>query len=213
MPQFRGTIVAFDDSTYRATVRLDGSAAQVLAGVHVNRLAAASVTAGRKCLVDTGDHANIEDTVVLAVWEQGAAEAAGGQMKVKNGGTYTLPGTGVYTVTSGSSADAYGSWAQFRAASGNALYIVGVSFRAIGQPGYAGFDIGLGAAASEVSIGEFPIPMQASDSSWGVFIPLVAWIPVPASTRIAVRAYDNETATNGHQITLHVVDQADVEPL
>jgi hypothetical protein len=77
VPTFRGTIVAFDDSTYRAAVRLDGSAPQVFTDVHVSRLAAASIVAGRRCIIDTGDHADIEDAVVIAVWAEGADDGAG----------------------------------------------------------------------------------------------------------------------------------------
>lgn len=68
MAQLRGTLVSFNAGTYRAVVRLDGSAPQALTNVRCNRLPSAEYTAGRRVLVDTGDHGDIEDAVVLAVW-------------------------------------------------------------------------------------------------------------------------------------------------
>lgn len=68
MAQYRGTLVSFNSGTYRATVRLDGSAPQVLTNVHCTRLASAEFVADRRCLVDTGDHGDIDDAVVIAVW-------------------------------------------------------------------------------------------------------------------------------------------------
>jgi hypothetical protein len=69
MQTLRGTIVTFDSGTFTATVRLDGSAAQTLTGVAVNRgLASAAVTAGRRCIIDTATQANPALFVVVAVF-------------------------------------------------------------------------------------------------------------------------------------------------
>lgn len=69
MPTNRGTIVTFDSVAYTASVRLDGSAAQTLTGVAVNRgLAAASITAGRRAIIDTAGQANAALFVVVAVF-------------------------------------------------------------------------------------------------------------------------------------------------
>ena len=68
MALLRGTLVSFNSTTFRAVVRLDGSTPQTLTNVRSNRLASSVFTAGRRVLVDTGDHGDIEDAVLLAVW-------------------------------------------------------------------------------------------------------------------------------------------------
>jgi len=71
MTLVRGKVVSFSGTgTWRADVRLDGSSRATLAGVRVNRgLASASLTAGRPCLLDLGDHNDPNDAVLIAVWE------------------------------------------------------------------------------------------------------------------------------------------------
>lgn len=69
MTIYRGRVVDFDTGTHTATVRLDGSAAQVLTSVPTARnIASGEMTAGRRVLVDTGDHGELVDTVVFAVY-------------------------------------------------------------------------------------------------------------------------------------------------
>lgn len=69
MAALRGVIVSFDSTPYTASVRLDGSAPQAVDSVAVSRaIAAAEMTAGRKVLLDTGDHNHPSDFVVTAVW-------------------------------------------------------------------------------------------------------------------------------------------------
>ena len=69
MAAFRGKVVAFDAGTHTATIRLDGSGPQVLETVPTNRgIASGDMTAGRRVIVDTGDHNNPADFVVTAVW-------------------------------------------------------------------------------------------------------------------------------------------------
>lgn len=69
MAIYRGKVVSFDAGTHTATVRLDGSAPQTLAGIPTNRgIASGDMTAGRRILLDTGDHHNPDDFVVTAVW-------------------------------------------------------------------------------------------------------------------------------------------------
>jgi molybdopterin-binding protein len=69
MAVYRGTVVSFDSGTWKAKVRLDGSPAQVLDSVATNRgIASADMSAGRKVLVDTGDHNHPSDFVVTTVW-------------------------------------------------------------------------------------------------------------------------------------------------
>jgi hypothetical protein len=69
MPILRGTLSSFDAGTYRAVVRLDGSAAQTLTDVRTSRgIASAEMVAARRVLVDTGDHGDIADVVLFAVY-------------------------------------------------------------------------------------------------------------------------------------------------
>ena len=69
MALFRGSVVAFDAGAHTATIRLDGSPAQSLTSVATNRaIAAGEMTAGRKVLLDTGDHNNPQDFVVTTVF-------------------------------------------------------------------------------------------------------------------------------------------------
>lgn len=69
MALLRGTISSFDAGAHTATVRLDGSSPLALAGVRTARnIAAAEMSAGRRVIVDTGDHGNFADAVVVAVF-------------------------------------------------------------------------------------------------------------------------------------------------
>ena len=69
MAIFRGKVVAFDAGTHTATIRLDGSGPQTLTTIPTNRgIASGDMTAGRRVLLDTGDHNNPADFVVTTVW-------------------------------------------------------------------------------------------------------------------------------------------------
>lgn len=69
MPTYRATIIDFDDTGYVATVRLDGSAAQTLRAIAVSRaIPDDQMAAGRRVMVDTGDHNHPADFVVTAVY-------------------------------------------------------------------------------------------------------------------------------------------------
>jgi hypothetical protein len=69
MAVLRGRVVAFDAGTFTATIRLDGSPAEVLRTVATNRgIASGDMTAGRAVLVDTGDHHSPADFVVTTVF-------------------------------------------------------------------------------------------------------------------------------------------------
>jgi hypothetical protein len=66
---YRGTVVDFDAGAHTATIRLDGSAAEVLAAVATSHaIPSAEMTPGRKVLLDTGDHNHPADFVVTAVF-------------------------------------------------------------------------------------------------------------------------------------------------
>ena len=137
-----------------------------------------------------------------------------GAMKVQNGGYYLIPAgpTSGTTVTSSASADTYGSWTEMRAASGNALYIVGVMMRAHTNALYTQLDIGTGAAASETSVGETKLGNDgAADGFQTMYFPYP--IAVAANTRIACRTADEDALARNATVTLIVVDQADVTTL
>ena len=69
MTSSRGSLVAFDSTTYRATVRLDASPGQSLANLPVSRaIPPAEMVAGRRVLLDAGEAHNPEEMVVIAVW-------------------------------------------------------------------------------------------------------------------------------------------------
>lgn len=69
MAVLRGVLVSFNAATYKAVVRLDGSGPQVLTDVRTNRgIPSAEMVAARRVLVDTGDHGDIADVVLSAVF-------------------------------------------------------------------------------------------------------------------------------------------------
>jgi hypothetical protein len=69
MAIYRGVLADWDSVNFLATVRLDGSAPQTLSGLRTSRaIATAEMMAGRRVLVDTGDHGDPADFVVTAVW-------------------------------------------------------------------------------------------------------------------------------------------------
>lgn len=68
MAVLRGRLVRFDASTWRAGVRLDGSASMEMTGVTVSRaLPAAEMVAGRTVLVDTGDAGDPAEAILTAI--------------------------------------------------------------------------------------------------------------------------------------------------
>lgn len=69
MAVYRAKVVSFDAGTWKAKIRLDGSAPQTLDNVATARnIASAEMSAGRRVLLDTGDHSDPADFVVTAVW-------------------------------------------------------------------------------------------------------------------------------------------------
>ena len=68
MAALRGRLVRFDGSTWRAVVRLDGSASMELTGVAVSRaLAGGEMVAGRTVLVETGEAGDPAEAILIAV--------------------------------------------------------------------------------------------------------------------------------------------------
>ena len=69
MTIYRGILAAWDATGFLATVRLDGSPAQSLPALRTSRaIPSAEMVAGRRVLLDTGDHGDPADYVVTAVW-------------------------------------------------------------------------------------------------------------------------------------------------
>lgn len=65
----QGTLKAFDNVNWLATVQVAGSLTQWLRSVPVSRsIAAAEMTAGRKVALALFDATNPSDAVVFAVW-------------------------------------------------------------------------------------------------------------------------------------------------
>ena len=68
MATLRGRLVRFDGSTWRAVVRLEGSASMELTDVAVNRaIPAREMVAGRRALVDTGDAGDAAEAILTAI--------------------------------------------------------------------------------------------------------------------------------------------------
>ena len=69
MALLRGILVSFDNTTWLAEVRLDGSPWQSLSGVKTARnIASTEMVSGRPVLVETGNEGDAADAVVCAVW-------------------------------------------------------------------------------------------------------------------------------------------------
>jgi len=68
MTVHRGILTDFDSGTFTATVRLDGAHQTVLTNVRCTRLDSAVFVADRRVLVDTGDHWDATDAVIIAVY-------------------------------------------------------------------------------------------------------------------------------------------------
>lgn len=68
MATLRGRLVRFDGSTWRAVVRLEGSASMELTNLAVSRgIPVAQMVAGRRVLVDTGDAGGAAEAILTAI--------------------------------------------------------------------------------------------------------------------------------------------------
>ncbi len=176
---------------------------------------------GNLVRIESGDATNVavydfppDGNPTVALNGGSATALGGGALKVQNGGYYLIPaGPAVgTTVASSASANTYGSWTEMRAASGNALYIVGAVVKGLETVQYLQLDIGTGAAASESSVSESKFHGGAASAAVGidqtVYFPYP--IAVAANIRIACRVADEDASAKNATITLIVVDQADV---
>lgn len=134
-----------------------------------------------------------------------------GLKKVQNAGYAPLPASssGPVSVTSGAGAYTYGSYAQVRSASGNAIYIVGYSFKRAGADGT--LTIGTGGSGSETAVSELFLEGNSSTDRIVVMLPATGYIAVAASTRIAIKAAD-AAGSIGWDVRLLTIDQANVVP-
>ncbi len=141
----------------------------------------------------------------------------GAGLKASGGGQFFLPtGPSAGTAVASGTTDTYGSWVEFDAVVAAALYVVGVLVRDISTlAAYVQVDIGVGEAASEVSVGE---AAKFSGSSGNTEIlnlthpqaPISPWIPIATGVRLAVRTADNEATNNAWPVTLICILQSDV---
>ena len=140
---------------------------------------------------------------------------------VTSGGGYfmlpTGPATGTATASS-ASADTYGSWVEFDAVVAAAIFVVGYTIHAIAASSstYIQVDIGVGAAASEVSAGEGIVaidPGDTIDAFKGGIVNFVLPIPVALNARLACRTADSEASARAWPVTLHCILQSDVKVL
>lgn len=136
--------------------------------------------------------------------------------KTASGGYFLIPAgpSAGITVTKHANADTYGSWAEMEDSTAAALFIVGVLVEDIGVSSftYIQLDIGVGAAASEVSVGEVKRgEAAASGHNHPVMLPYP--IPVAASARIACRMAANTAVTGSVVVSLLCINQADLVAL
>jgi hypothetical protein len=68
MAVLRGTVTAVVSASGTASVRFDGTANQVVSGIRYSTALAASIVAGKRVLVDTGDHNDTADFIVTAMF-------------------------------------------------------------------------------------------------------------------------------------------------
>lgn len=150
---------------------------------------------------------NIQDTI-------DAITGGASGLKTSGGGYYLIPagpGEGI-VIDSSFSANAYDNWVQLRSASGNAIFIVGVEIepKIVSAGIYLQFDLGVGSAAAEVSIGELKVGQKGNAGEGQWYFPLPFPIPVASNTRIALRVADAAGSSSNHQWTLVVINQTDL---
>lgn len=138
-------------------------------------------------------------------------------LKTQAPGYFQIPtGPAVGTTATSGAANTFGAWAQMIASTAAALYIVGVAARIVSNAvTYVTIDIGVGAAASEVSQGMVHVKLQTDTSgdndNWGhVILPFP--IPVASGVRIACRSGDSVGGL-GCVIALTCIAQANLVAL
>jgi hypothetical protein len=116
------------------------------------------------------------------------------------------------SVSSGATANSYGSYVEFSAAIGSDIYIYMITSSILPASSnllYSQIDIAIGAAASEVvklvtKIGSGIFDPSAG-TSWCNGPVSVPNLYIPSGSRIAVRVADNNAGAKTHVITLHYI--------
>lgn len=137
----------------------------------------------------------------------------GGGLKTSGGGYYLIPaGPAVGTnVVGPASAGTYGNWTQMLASAAADLFITGLSFEYPNQNNnYYQWDIGVGGAGSETSVGEVKIGSIPSSSNPHPPVILPFPIPVASGSRIAVRVAYSGTIATTVPVSLLCINQADL---
>lgn len=135
--------------------------------------------------------------------------------KTASGGYFLIPagpaaGT---TVAKAASAATYGDWVEMEDSTAAALFIVGVVIEDLQNANtYVQLDIGVGAAASEVSVSEVKTgEHQSSGNADPIMLPYP--IPVAASARIACRTAGSTAGADTIAVSLLCINQADLVPI
>lgn len=68
MAVLRGTVTAVVSASGTASVRFDGTGNQVVSGVRCSTALSATIAAGKRVLVDTGDHSDTTDFIITAMF-------------------------------------------------------------------------------------------------------------------------------------------------
>lgn len=136
--------------------------------------------------------------------------------KTSGGGYFLIPaGPAAGTVvTKSATAHTYGAWVQMEASAAAALFIVGVLIEDVSGAGntYIQVDIGVGAAASESSVGEIK---RGEIGTAGANHPLMFPCPIPVASgaRIACRVAGSTATEDTVPISLLCINQADIVPI
>lgn len=139
-------------------------------------------------------------------------------VKSSGNGTFaipTLPALGT-SVAQSASADTFGTYVQMIASTAEADYITGLVFslNSTAQPAYFAAQIGTGSGGAETLVGQVVSAAAYSDANanqrLGGYIPIVPWIPIAASTRIAVATASNVASALAWRIHLVMQKQSEV---
>lgn len=154
------------------------------------------------------DTSSVYACFVVGTW----TKVGGGMKRVTGAGYSPLPSgvTGGMSVAPNNGS--YGSYVQFRGATGNAIYIVSVTAYIqagnIADLDYLQIKIGTGAAGSEVGVSEVRAVGLDQSAPSHIRIPLPFPVLVAANTRIAVCCAASDTLSC--KISLDTVDIANV---
>ena len=126
------------------------------------------------------------------------------------GGLTIVPANaGGTTVTSTITTDVHGSYVQFIASTAEDIYITSLSVRVIGSTISSWVQIATGGAGSEVVRANLAIKSTALDVT-GMIVPLIPFIKIPASTRVAIRVATSGSTAVNHAINITTIPVANI---